>query len=283
MVTFFSQAELKKARAAFTLMELLVVVAILATLTALLLPALSRSKAYAHTTTCKYHLHQMGLALGMYAHDNLNRYPYYLDFSDLEQHSAAAPDNTGFWSAKLFPYYQVSWMDPAYHCPGYKGAITGRLDHHDPLGSYAYNEYGVASFAAGYTLSNGFHSNFPPATLGLQSSTTKRPPISAASIVAPSQMCAMGESRFFSAPVNESFGGVDFLQSGWLHWDASDPGDGSRREWAFNPARHGKNYNLLFCDAHVEAMNPSVWFNPTNSASLWNNDHQPHPEMWLPN
>jgi hypothetical protein len=29
-------------------------------------------------------------------------------------------------------------------------------------------------------------------------------------------------------------------------------------------------------------MNPWVLFNPTNTAPMWNNDHQPHPEMWCP-
>ncbi|PYI88990.1 MAG: hypothetical protein DME26_02295 [Verrucomicrobia bacterium] len=51
---------------------------------------------------------------------------------------------------------------------------------------------------------------------------------------------------------------------------------------SFDPARHGKNYNQLFCDGHVAAMSPWVLFNPTNSASMWNSDHQPHPELWVP-
>ncbi len=54
---------------AFTLTELLVVIAIIAVLAALLLPALSRSKAEAQSTACKNHLRQMGVALTMYATD----------------------------------------------------------------------------------------------------------------------------------------------------------------------------------------------------------------------
>jgi prepilin-type processing-associated H-X9-DG protein len=49
---------------------------------------------------------------------------------------------------------------------------------------------------------------------------------------------------------------------------------------AFDPARHGRNYNQLFCDGHVSAMSPWVIFNPTNSAVMWNYDHEPHPEYW---
>ncbi len=51
---------------------------------------------------------------------------------------------------------------------------------------------------------------------------------------------------------------------------------------AFDPARHGKNYNQLCCDGHVAAMSPWVLFNPSNTAAMWNYDHQPHPEMWVP-
>jgi hypothetical protein len=43
-----------------------------------------------------------------------------------------------------------------------------------------------------------------------------------------------------------------------------------------------KNYNALFCDGPVSAINPAILFSQSNSASLWNYDHQPHPELWIP-
>jgi hypothetical protein len=36
------------------------------------------------------------------------------------------------------------------------------------------------------------------------------------------------------------------------------------------------------CDGHVAAMNPWVLFNPTNTARMWNYDHEPHSELWQP-
>lgn len=66
---------MNRSRAAFTLMELLIVVAIIAGIAALLLPVLARARRYSLSVPCTSNLHQIHLAWSMYREDYDGTYP----------------------------------------------------------------------------------------------------------------------------------------------------------------------------------------------------------------
>src|SRR5277367_830513 len=66
---------------AFTLIEMLVVLAIVGIVAALLLPALARTREAGRTTACLSNLHQIGLGLQIYVQDNQNLMPVMYDRS----------------------------------------------------------------------------------------------------------------------------------------------------------------------------------------------------------
>lgn len=213
----------------------------------------------------------MGAALQMYVHDNQNHYPHYLgpagpSYGDAKgKHHRAS--GLVYWSSKLFPYYPLNWTNRAFQCPGYRGKVSGPYypGAIDRLGGYGYN-------AAGVRIDDRTNENLGlgPVLFWKDAQGNLVPPVSEADIRVPSELLAIGDSLMKAGTT----GGDDLWRCGGLF-----AGDLAAAPYVLP---HGKNDNQLLCDGHVSAMSPSLLFCPSNAAAMWNYDHQPHAELWMP-
>jgi len=128
---------------AFTLIELLVVIAIIAILAALLLPALAKAKEKARRTQCLNNMHQIEVAVNIYAGQFGDKVPVLAD---------AAGNSVGAWVWD-FPDLPAQIMlrsgmtKKAFYCPGTAPKFTEWENYAEPPGSDSHgNGYNLWDF-----------------------------------------------------------------------------------------------------------------------------------------
>lgn len=236
-----------KSNRAFTVMELLVVMAVIVILAALLLPTLARSRQRAQQIRCASNLHQIGLGLQNFVADN-HAYPTIYSPTNSEQ--------SGTWGRQIerggfdLEVKSNALAEGVWHCPSvqFKNPPTNFV-----RASYGYNAYGAVRKA---TNSLGLTGNIFVQSRASISFTR----VNESEVVNPSDMMAIGDSmngviEFWRLPAYLKPGGLADL-------------------------RHQGRLNVVFCDAHVESPTLEFLFANTNDAALcrWNRDHQPHRE-----
>jgi prepilin-type N-terminal cleavage/methylation domain-containing protein/prepilin-type processing-associated H-X9-DG protein len=152
-------------RRAFTLVELLVVIGIIAVLIAMLLPALKRAKEQANRVACQSNLKQLGIGLQLYTGDHKGWFP--------APGANPRPEDWIHWQpnrkideGSIVKYFGKKFSPGLYRCPS---------DDNDThlLGTYAYS-YTINFNMTGYNWDTAKPWVRPPVKLNnIKQSSTK--------------------------------------------------------------------------------------------------------------
>lgn len=252
-----TEAHFQHRRLGFTLIELLTVIAIVALLVALIVPAVRGVQAKTRATQCAGNVRQLGVALNTFVSER-HEYPLFLNPG---YRTGVFPDHRTFWKASLFPSAttDTSFETGVWDCPSARKPQSWA--DNEGYTDYGYNAYGMGTFAQGDDL-------------GLGSSAHRsgnREPIKESGVAAPSDTYAVGDGLTgWPAAISDGNGLL------WRNKGAEDRFGSTER----SRNRHQGKANVAFADGHVEAVPLNVLFVEESDAALsrWNRDHQPHRE-----
>lgn len=235
-------------RKAFTLIELLIVIAIIAGLLGITLPAIRLCKQRVLSLSCTSNLHQLSMTLNAYANDYAS-YPY--GFSDLpEMRSMPAEEYTGDatkdWPGKWWPdsIGQVIKSSTMMDCPGSK---------EDWLYKELYGNYGV-----NYSICK-----ISPLTLRETEFVGK--PLQPTQIRHPSEVILVMDAGYslisWKAATSAPSASLEitkrnpwFYVPGLTSVNEQKTIDSEKIDDALSGRHPGKTVNIGFCDGHVSPL-----------------------------
>ncbi|MCF7668582.1 MAG: prepilin-type N-terminal cleavage/methylation domain-containing protein [Verrucomicrobia bacterium] len=304
---------------AFTLIELIMVLAIVGVLASLLMTAITKARRYAERIYCQNNQRQLGLALNQYAHDN-KTYPPLLCLDNGEADVRYDTIQLTLWNAYILPY--VSSNNKVFNCPSYREIFRWKKEYNPPrkyssnityagenelskykypyniacgrMLSYAINMYGVseeihARSVNAYGLWGGCISKENSKNTRCIYEGRKMDELRA-----PANMIAIGDGpceykRYIHAVMGpDSVNRYSPVRANYNNNGIYKPIMERHLEYNRNEednmwigTLHDNGANMVYVDGHVEWKKTDIWLELSyKNAKRWNYDNQPHKELW---
>jgi prepilin-type N-terminal cleavage/methylation domain-containing protein/prepilin-type processing-associated H-X9-DG protein len=251
---------------AFTLVELLVVVAILGVLAALLLSSLSAAKTRTNATVCRNNLRQQGLLMAGFVGEN-GEYPLGGNPGNFQ---GQFPAHRTFWRSAIFQGPRGTAEELVggengglWDCPSIRRPPD--FPEQQPFSDYGYNISGIGQIPLTESVGLG----------GTVLSDGEKVPVKESEVVSPVATYAIGDG--FIGQDQMIVDGVHAIQRRKLPRTV-------QMDWKRVSGRHREQANILYCDGHVLAVPLEQLYSRKDDESLsrWNRDHRPHRELLVP-
>jgi len=211
---------------AFSLVEMLVVVAVVATMTAVLTPSLSRARRQGRGVVCRGNLRQLALAAQVYVEDNGGSYPKAYDYVFGEQQvvfrawdfTTIKDHSTGEVRTMPGTLWQGETIAQVQQCPSFHGQANWLAD---PYTGYNYNT----------------------SYIGHGSGETRTEPVRVWEVLQPAGCALFGDGGYAG-------GANKLMRAPWP--SAGDQFVG--RSAGTQAYRHLQRTNVAHCDGHVDAI-----------------------------
>lgn len=233
----------RNACSAFTLVELLVVIGIIALLISILLPALAKARQSAATVQCASNLRQIGFACSLYVNDNKGYFPPLVTFGSWS-------DPSQYWVYPYWPDYLAKYLP------------HGATHHLDLSGNP--NTYNAVFFCPSETNHMpslvDYAALYYPNDIGIPGPFVWNAGIKLVQIPRSSDRVMISDGTY--ATNGGRYGSWYFCPP--VEYASIATATNLASTYGPYPPRHGKSMNFLFIDAHVEP----IQVDPMNQATF---------------